>query len=78
MGNGSNLQSDVFPAMPRKERFYFRSRPSLKVTMYSSGTAGNPSETAVSFECAGMVLAELTNDVARRRISRVRKDSGTK
>jgi hypothetical protein len=78
MGNGSNLQSDVFPAMPRKERCYFRSWPSLKVTMYSSGTAGNPSETAVSFGCAEKVLAEPTNDVARRRIGRVRKDGGVR
>jgi hypothetical protein len=46
--------------------------------MYSSGTAGNPSETAVSFGCAEKVLAEPTNDVARRRIGRVRKDGGVR
>jgi hypothetical protein len=40
--------------------------------MYSSGTAGNPSETAVSFENVGMVPAEPTRDVARR-MSRVKK-----
>jgi hypothetical protein len=43
--------------------------------MYSSGKAGNSSETAVSFEDAEMVPAEPTKDVARM-MSRVKKIGG--